>query len=97
MSEKIKDLSFADDTAWDVPQSWIICGAHLINTVVQAVLKDVLRATGPDSGMDEADEDALIDLAGSSSSPIIKVGCFGYELQVAGYWQHVLQASCILI
>jgi len=73
MSEKLKDLSSAENVAWDVPKSRVICGAHLVNTVIQSILKDGFKATGPDAGMDELDEDALIDLASSSTNPIIKV------------------------
>ena len=73
MSEKLKDLACAHNVNWDVPQSHVICGAHLINTVVQTVLKDILKATGPDAGMDEIDEDALVDLASSpSANPMLK-------------------------
>jgi hypothetical protein len=73
MAGKLQDLASAVDVPWDVPQSRVICGAHLINTVVQSILKDTLKATGPETGMEELDEDALIDLAATSTNPVIKV------------------------
>ena len=80
MAEKLHELAAAVNVSWDVPQSRVICGAHLINTVVQSVLKDSLKATGPEAGMDVLDEDALIDLAAASTNPIIKVSAHIFHL-----------------
>jgi hypothetical protein len=72
MSTQIYDRTTSLNKSWDAPSNHILCGAHVLNTVVQEVLKVALKAT--ELGMEEEDDVALAQLAATGCNVVLKVG-----------------------
>jgi len=71
MCTQILEATTALNKPWDAPSNHILCGAHIMNTVVQEVLKVSLKATA--LGMEESDDEALANLAEDGGSVVLKV------------------------